>query len=202
MSARIPSLLLVLVLALGGTGCVHTSTLPASRLDTDEFVFSGGINAPSVLYIPEAFAQGTYGLGGGDVSLNGSIGPGATAAGIAARHYTTRRWNTEVQIRGGEVSDERLTLVAAGGLQRVPTREHGFYYGGQVGLLYGREFLKPSDRPQTLPLVGGTIGLSGIQLASDWRMQIELDAAVPPTGEEDGPSPPVRLSLGVVHEAE
>lgn len=191
---------LLVAVALTCGACLHTSMLPARHLNAGDLVYGGGLHMPSVLYTPEAFGQVTYGLGGADLSANGTIGPGAVTAGAAGRVYLPDPWHLEMEIRGGELSGERFLLLALGGLQRVPTEDRGLYYGIQGGILRGDEPFGPTYRPKTTPIIGATAGLGDLRLSGNWQLQIELDATVAPMAGDPGPTPPARVSVGVFHD--
>lgn len=188
------------------TGCVQTAMLPASQLDAGETAVSVSIDEPGMLYVPRANGQFTYGLGGGDLSLNLGGTVGSFGGGVAARSYLSEAVNAEAQVQLADVWDARQWLVQAG-IQGVPPEENSLFVGGQLGALRGTAPLEEQlggyqrETPiQTVPFIGASLGYGRIELGKGWALQIELEANVPipPTVEEDDrPLPPSKLSVGI-----
>lgn len=197
MDPRLSGLVLVVGLLVGG--CVQTATLPAQQLASGDAVVAAGLDEPGVLYVPRLKGQFTQGFGAGDVTA--TFGGPPVGGGLTGRYYLGDGLNVELEAQVARVQDE-WTRLALLGIQSVPSPDDAsLYLGAQAGVLHGREVsFSGTTSVHRRPLVGGTIGYGPIDLGGSWRMQVELEANVPiPPSEEEGPLPPVHLSVGVFH---
>lgn len=209
MGASLHRILWILTLVLFlGSGCVQTAMLPARQLNADETAVSVTIEEPGMLYVPRASGQLTYGLGGGDLSVNLGGTVGTFGGGVAGRTYLTDGVNAEIQAQMADVIGARQWLLQ-GGLQEVPSEENRLYIGGRLGVVQGtaplEDALGGSRSSHTVPFIGASLGYGRIDLGGAWGMQIELTAnlPIPPTAEgEDRPFPPSHLSVGLFRYAD
>jgi hypothetical protein len=195
-------------------GCVQTAMTPAQQIEPGTTVLSASLDEPGVAYVPRLNAQLTHGFGGGDltatVSIPSLIGVGA---GLTGRYYLSDRLTGELQLQAGGILRRTATLALLG-IQKGPVNTvngsvstGSWYFGGRAGATVGEppELLDPDrdlSEVETVvaPVVGGTVGYGPMNIGSNWRMQIEVEANAPLSPNDfdldDVPFPASRLSIG------
>jgi hypothetical protein len=179
---------------------MQTAMLPAERLDGGTVALSASLDEPGALAFPRLNAQGSVGLGGGEIAANVGATPSSVGGGLAGRVYLPGSLNVEMQAQAARVVAPQAAALV--GVQGVPSDRWPVYLGVRGGVLSGRNAISdaPTER-QTAPLVGATIGVGAFELGGNWRLQAELEANVPiplaATDRDDLPLPPARLSVGI-----
>lgn len=83
------ALIVILIVAVLGSGCAMTSPETARQLDAGEVVLSGSGSLPGFLFVPSLNGRATYGFGVGDVSANLGTAVFHNHFGIGVRAYPT-----------------------------------------------------------------------------------------------------------------
>lgn len=182
---------------------------PARQIGSETTVLSASLDEPGFAYAPRLNVQLTRGLEGGDLTANVSfpslLGAGA---GLTGRYYVTDHLTGNLQFQAGGLPEQTAVLGLVG-VQSVPTGTGGWYVGGQLGAINGRppDVLgtgtgAPNAEQVAAPVVGGSVGYGPVEIGSNWRMQIELEANAPLTEEDfdldEIPFPATRLSVGLL----